>query len=228
MRSRRSSQIMCMSRMRTEYAGELLDVNRYLEQNLLDADSFNQVITQCEGIKFYGHPEDRLAKYDKCLRKYINLAEPPETEPARILRRKPQILVVHGRCTSRRYAISGPIEDFRSYMIADLRKRVGEIIDVEDFIAQFWCSNRRLFFREIGKIHPVRDHLYTLSIDFITGTDFDDDLGYELYNVKNQTLISRGDLFRGKVIQVGARNIRKRAANASSRLIQVMSDYQNR
>jgi hypothetical protein len=167
---------------------------------LLDLDSvpstqLNKILMRCEGLKHGGPREDRLTKYDKCLRNSVEDVAPETTTLPPKLAIKPYILLDSSNCQDLPGNASDALNTYKIKLKEYLENHVRGIVFIKSkFIKEFWCANKALYFKLIQKKHVIDRKFYTVMLELEPKNNSNLDLRYELYDIKTS-----GFLYSGRV-----------------------------
>ena len=183
-------------------AGPLLGINKIEREG--GAVDIKKTLVHCEGIGVSGHPAGRLKRYDKCLRDKLTILEEAIPTPPRF-HTKPRLLFLPAKCNADVDKILASVRG-NFYELSVLLERYVVLFEKpKNFISQFWCTNKELFFNKVLRGKGVDRLSVTLFLK--TEKDF---VQYELWDMASGAKFKGGN-FRldldSKPTLVTARNL---------------------
>jgi hypothetical protein len=183
---KRIKRVKCRHQMRKE-AKSLFNFNN------IPSIQIDKILMRCEGLKYAGDGEDRLVKYDQCLRDTVDAVAPETVALPPKLAIKPYILLDTTNCQD----FPGKAEDvLNTYKIKFeeyLENHVRGIISVNNkLIKEFWCLNKPLYFKQVQKKHMIDRKFYAVILFFKSTNEPSLDLVYELYDIKRRAFLYTG------------------------------------
>ena len=186
--SKKLKRMKCEKKM-LENAGPLLDPDD------VPANQRDYILQHCEGLKYNGDGEDRLKKYDSCLREFSEDVAPEKIPLPPKLAIKPYILLDISNCDDFPDEAVEALNTYKYKLEEYLKSHVRGIVFLEDnFITDFWCTKKKLYFENAQKKHSIDRQFYAVMLNFEAKAKAKFDLEYELYDIK-----TRGFIYRGRV-----------------------------
>ena len=171
--------------------------NSLLNFKLIPDDQKSLVLQHCEGLKYVGDPSLRLSVYDKCLRAKISEVEPQIIKSPPRLSIKPYIFLEISMCHNLPAEAIDTLNTFKLKLEQFLEDYVREVLNskIKDSLLQdFWCTNKKLYFKFIKKQFKFNKPFYSITLTFEPKTTKgkDLDLVYYIYDIKTRAFIYRG------------------------------------
>jgi len=184
--SHKVKRIKCRYRVRKE-AGSLFNISGVPEKQR------DSIIRHCESLKYGGEPEDRLKRYDKCLRNSLEDVAPEKVPLPPKLAIKPYILLDSSNCLDLPGKADEALSTYKIKFEEYLKNHVRGVVFLKDkFITNFWCTKKDLYFKGAEKKHAFDRKFYAVMLGFEPKDKTNFNLKYELYDIKTRGFIYMG------------------------------------
>ena len=152
-----------------------------------------KILMYCEGLKWGGDPEDRLKKYDQCLRNADTEVAPEQVPLPPRLAIKPVILIDSVNCHNLSSNSDEALNTYKIKLKEYFNGHVRKVLFLNDaFMTGFWCKNKTLYFKNAWKKHQPDRKFYTVMLQLEAKNHNEFNLNYELFDIEEKSYLYKG------------------------------------
>ena len=221
---KRARQIKCRGRMRST-------MGPFFNFDSVSPAQRNKIIVSCEYYKWSGDPEDRVVKYDQCLRNAIGEVAPEKVPAPPKLAIKPYLLLGTVNCGNLPFKTVGALNTYSIKFKEYFRGHVRKVLNLNNtFLTGFWCKNKTLYFKHVRKKYWKKFEddrkFYVVMLQLVSIDQANFNLEYELFDIKTQGLLYEGRANSKPIALSQAPSlIFKQVKNARNQIIQQIIKY---
>jgi hypothetical protein len=184
--SKKIKQIKCRHQMRKK-AGPLFNLEN------IPTNQRERVVIRCEFLKYGGDGEDRLKRYDQCLRSSVKRVAPEKVALPPKLAIKPVILIDSVNCHNLSSNSDEALNTYKIKLKEYFNGHVRKVLFLNDaFMTGFWCKNKTLYFKNAWKKHQPDRKFYTVMLQLEAKNHNEFNLNYELFDIEEKSYLYKG------------------------------------